>query len=121
MEEFSIYAFDPRLAKDLTPYDVAQIVLNGDPVESGLSEGELRQSLLDRLREEVLDKNIKTLAKNLEPRFDYVPEVDEKTKKHQLKHIEACIEELLYEASNSELCGVWHFSQEGIIVRAEQE
>lgn len=110
---------------DVTAYSresAANEAVEADIVESGLSPGELRQSLLDRFREEVRSESVYFINMNLElagfdPFEDDILE-DENNAKCVLNEIES----FLYEAVDSVMDGtIWEFSDEMVLVKGQVE
>lgn len=110
---------------DVTAYtreSAAEETTEADIVESGLSPGELRQSLLDRFRTEIETGSVYYINLNLQMAdFDQLEEdilEDEQNAKCVLTEIES----FLYEALDSVIDGtIWEFSDEMILVRGQVE
>lgn len=84
-------------------------------VERGLSEGEVRQSLLDRFREDVRNGELDAINKSLS-RFGFGIAVSQEFMLSEEGHetIVQDIDNLIYELKNKEILGPWEFSDSTI-------
>ena len=82
---------------------------NTDFVETGLSEGEVRQSLLDRFREDVLNISDKVNAGIVADNF---PVFTDANKESAINNFDNAV----YELENEQLLGLWPFVISPVIV-----
>lgn len=107
MDEFAIYSM-PTNARELSG--------NPDPVESGLSAGECRQSLLDRFRADLDAGRERDVKRALKARGADVKTIFS-------THAQAVdrIDDYLYDLPDVDLLGLWDFHGERIFVLEESE
>lgn len=111
--EFNIYA-----AEDLSGDDFLK---RENLVESGLSPGEMRQSLLDRLRVEIEDGNIEDVNDNL-AEFDLFIIKKHLYKKGGEAQAIQDVENVLYAAPDEQFNGSeWFFTGEEVYVLGEED
>lgn len=108
---YDVSEYDPETARKLATED--------DKVEFSLSPGELRQALMDRVRNEVQEGESYYLNLNFEPRGLTIEEEDLEDEESS-RSILLDIENLIYELLDEEIdCSIWEFSNERIMVRGE--
>lgn len=87
---------------------------NDNAVELGLSAGELRQSILDRLREEVENNEIENIEQVFE-KLDLPLDITDNKEK-----LVDRIDELLYNLTDDELNNtIWELTEETIYIKGE--
>jgi len=97
-----------------------ELATEGDIVESGLSSGELRQSLMDRFREEVKTESVYFINLNLENAGFEGFEEDILEDEQNARGVLLDIENLVYDTLDRNIDGtLWEFSDELILVRGE--
>lgn len=117
--EFTIYDLSELSDQELQDFDF-NIHEDLPEIEMGLAAGEVRQSLLDRFREEVRAEEVQFININL---FEYGVKIDnddlEDDKEREL--VESEIENTLYNLDDEELdATVWNFASEIIYIRGEE-
>lgn len=92
-----------------------------DIVEDGLSPGEMRQSLLDRLREELYDGNVVTVNNCLADFDLFVVEKHLRTARGMNQALED-VENVLYAADDEAFDDtLWIFTDETLYILAEED
>lgn len=87
-----------------------------EELEMGLSAGEIRQSLLDRIRQEVRKGELRFLNKTISPLELQIADELAETESGR-KAIVNDLETILYELGDKDIVGtVWEFSSEKIYV-----
>lgn len=112
-------SFDIYDVSEYDPEEARELAVEDDKVEFSLSPGELRQALMDRVREEVRQGEVYYLNLNFEPfglQFEEEDFEDEEHARSALLDMENLIYELLDEQID---CSLWEFSNERIMVRGE--
>lgn len=118
--EFTIYDLSELPDEEIQDFNFEEHKGNLVEVELGLSAGEVRQSLLDRFREEVQSEEAQFINLNL---FEYGIKLDkyaleDTSEQDQTK---AEIENILYDMDDEELdSSIWHFASEIIYVSGEE-
>ncbi len=107
---------------DVSEYNVEhaqELASEDDKVESGLSPGELRQSLMDRFRREVRSGDPYFLNLNF-PDQDFELDEEECEDEESVRSVFMDIENLVYDMLDEDIDGsLWEFSNEIIMVRGE--
>lgn len=117
--EFTIYDISEFLDDEIQNFDFDEHE-NLVEIEMGLSAGEVRQSLLDRFREEVRTENVQFINMNLS---DYGVDLDDGSLEEKDEQViaESEIENILYDLDDEELSSsIWHFASEIIYIRGEE-
>lgn len=113
---FNIY----EVPADITDEQIKALT-DEDIVESGLSGGEMRQSLLDRFRQEIKTEDVYYLNLSLE-RYGFVFEEDLITTLKGSESALVDIENFLYDSEDSVFHNsVWDFHNETVCVKIEDD
>lgn len=112
---FNIYVVDDYNESDLE--DTSRFELTEDnKVESGLSAGEVRQSLLDRLRSELDTENPENINNNLKDYSSLHFTVSSITSYDGINRGYEELDNCIYELYDDEISHVWVFDNEIIYV-----
>lgn len=115
--EFTVYDVHSLSREDIQKwYDGHDVSFGAEPVETGLSAGEIRQSLMDRFRSAVSRGDMDAVSATTADYFGLSIEFDEDT--DQVLHD---IDELLYSARDDQLLGGWNFGSGYMILVVEGE
>ncbi len=92
---------------------------NDDASQLGLSPGETRQAILDRIRSE-LSSGISEFIQTTFDKYGYEIEEDLLETKHGLESVMIDIDNIIYDLDDSELAGSkWDFSDALVYIRGE--
>lgn len=112
-------SFDIYDVSEYNPEDARELATEEDKVELSLSPGELRQALMDRIRNEVREQEIYYLNLNF-AQHGLTLEEDELEDEESARSALLDMENLIYELLDEEIdCSIWEFSNERIMVRGE--
>lgn len=112
-------SFDIYDVSEYDPEDARELVTEDDKVELSLSPGELRQALMDRVRNEVRQGEIYYLNLNFEP-HGLTFEEEELEDEESARSVLLDVENLIYDLLDEEIdCSIWEFSNERLMVRGE--
>lgn len=117
--EFTIYDLSDFLDEELQNFNFEE-ESDLPEIEMGLSAGEIRQSLLDRFREEVRTETAQFINMNLSEYGVNIKE-DDLDSEDEKQLIKSEIENTLYDLDDEELNdSTWHFASEIIYIRGEE-
>lgn len=114
--EFNIYEISDLDTEDIEDLLESHDVSDLSEIEMGLSSGELRQSILDRIREDVRQDELHYLNKSL-VQFDFSINSESLESDDSKEVIVQDLDYLIYELSDEELDKtIWEFSSEAIYI-----
>lgn len=87
----------------------------------GLSEGEVRQALLDYIREDISNKDIQSFVNNLATKFNINTLLTNENVSTELgqESIMQRVDDFIYALDNNDILGYWIFSNNKIILIEE--
>lgn len=117
---FDVYDISGMTNNDVNLWISDNYDENVNKVEMGLSPGEVRQSLLDRFREDIYNSNVsninKTLTNHLELSINPALLKNSDGKKTMVQDVE----NLLYSLEDDEILGEWIFSKTAVYISEEE-